>query len=84
MSPWIASLLYISGTVSVDPTPLAFTLTALGLSWAIFRAWLLDISPIASEIDVKTINDGVLVVDGTGRSYTSIPNLPSNSISTTV
>ena len=65
--PWIANVLFVVSAVAVDPTPIAFALTGLGLTWSILRARLLDITPIARAAVIQTIADGVIVVDDTGR-----------------
>jgi|GEM_PF-2351475 len=51
----------------LNPTPMAFTFSAAIFAFAIFRFRFLEIGPIAWQVLVETMPDGVLVVDGQGR-----------------
>jgi len=65
--PWVGNVLFIVAPLSADPTPIALSLTGLGLTWSILRARLLDIAPLARAAVIETIADGVVVVDDTGQ-----------------
>jgi signal transduction histidine kinase len=68
MAPWIVNALYQTGLgPTVDLTPLGFTLTGLGTAWAIRRAQLLDLAPVARGLIVESLNDGVAVLDWQDR-----------------
>ncbi len=51
----------------VDLTPVLFGLIAMTLVWGLFRFRLLDLIPIARDVIVERMSDGVLVLDAYGR-----------------
>jgi diguanylate cyclase (GGDEF)-like protein len=51
----------------VDLTPLFFTVTGLVAGWAVLRAGLLEVVPVARDQVVETMTDAVLVSDREGR-----------------
>lgn len=51
----------------LDITPFTFTITCLILAWGLFRFKLLDLIPIASEIVLQNMGDGILVTDARSR-----------------
>ena len=64
--PWIGNMIYITGlspTNGLDVTPLSFSLSAIILGWSIFRSQLFGMIPIARDMVVENISDGVLVLD---------------------
>jgi PAS domain S-box-containing protein len=64
--PWVANFLFISGfgqLSAVDPTPLAFAITGLGFYWGLSRLQLLNIMPIAHDAVLRSMSDGVIVLD---------------------
>lgn len=67
MVPWIANLLYIIGVkpfAVVDPTPLAFAITGVVFFWALSRLQLLEaIMPIAHDVILQSMADGVVILD---------------------
>ncbi|MBX0294209.1 histidine kinase N-terminal 7TM domain-containing protein [Haloarcula nitratireducens] len=65
--PWAGNALYLFGDVGVDTTPMTFAATGAALSWAVLRAGFLDISPIAHQKVVESLNSAVFVIDGEGR-----------------
>jgi signal transduction histidine kinase/ActR/RegA family two-component response regulator len=68
LAPWLVNALYQTGVGPiVDLTPLGFTLTGLGTAWAIRRAQLLDLAPVARGLVVDSLGDGVAVLDRQGR-----------------
>jgi signal transduction histidine kinase len=67
-APWMVNVLYQLGVGPVvDPTPAGFALTGLGCAWAIRRAQLLDLAPVARGLVVESLGDGVAVLDGRDR-----------------
>ena len=64
--PWVGNILYFLG-VNPDPTPFAFTITLLGLLWAIFGYRLVDVAPVARDLVVDGMRDGMLVLDASGK-----------------
>ncbi len=62
--------LYLLGLLpfrGLDITPFSFTLSSIILSYGLFRHHLLDLMPIANEMILQNIGDGVLVLDSQKR-----------------
>lgn len=67
LAPWLVNALYtFKPTViaGLDPTPLAFALSGLFLTWAFVRLRLLDVVPLARDRLIEEMEDAVLVLDG--------------------
>lgn len=60
-------------TREVDPTPSLFAITAIVLVWGFFRLRLLDLVPVARDVVVEQMVDGVLVLDAYGRVVDANP-----------
>jgi len=63
---WTANILYVTGLFPIeglDITPLSFTLIAFIISWNIFQFRLFDIVPIARNMVLDNMADGVIVLD---------------------
>ncbi|BBB47175.1 eukaryotic-like serine/threonine-protein kinase [Pelolinea submarina] len=63
---WTSNILYVLGLFPVtglDITPLSFTFIAIVLSWNTFQFRLFDILPIARDLLLENMVDGVLVLD---------------------
>jgi PAS domain S-box-containing protein len=70
LAPWVGNAVYLAGLSPfphLDLTPLAFTLAGLLLAWDLFHYRLLDIVPIARDIVIESMSDGVIVLDAQGR-----------------
>ncbi len=68
--PWIGDLLYVAELLPVpgfDPTPIAFTLTGAAVALGIFRYHFLDIVPVACDVLIQNMGDGVMVLDAKSR-----------------
>lgn len=66
LAPWIGNALFIfdlSPFPYLDLTPFAFVITGLALGWGLFRFQFLDLVPIAHEIVVEKMRDGIIVLD---------------------
>ncbi|PWH16253.1 MAG: hypothetical protein DDG60_04420 [Anaerolineae bacterium] len=61
--PWLGNLMYFLTPIVIDPTPFAFNITIILLAWAIFGYRLTEIAPIARDLIVDGMNEGVLVFD---------------------
>lgn len=69
---YLFKLLPFSG---LDITPFSFTISSLVLAWGLFRFKLLDLMPIASEVVLRNMGDGILVTDAHGRIIFINPSL---------
>jgi signal transduction histidine kinase len=67
LAPWVSNLVYMTGITRVDTTPLAFTISGVAVSWAIYRFRLFSIVPVARDLLVETMDDAVLVLDRLGQ-----------------
>ncbi len=68
--PVVVNVLYLFDWFPIrylDATPQAFTVTAAGLVWAIFRYRLQGLAPIAARSVVESMADGVVMLDVDGR-----------------
>ncbi|MGB8252981.1 MAG: diguanylate cyclase [Anaerolineaceae bacterium] len=65
LPPIVFNVIYTFGVINtiIDPTPLAFTISGFVLLWGLYRYGLLDMVPIAREMVIESIHDGVIVVD---------------------
>ena len=67
-APWAVNAIYMMGLgLRIDLTPLGFTITGLGAAWALRRAQLLDLAPVARDQVMESLTDGVAVLDRQGR-----------------
>lgn len=69
--PWVGNAFYLSGVrilvPQVDPTPFLFTLSVLLLGWAVYYGRLFDIIPIGHDAVIKSLPDGVIILDRRDR-----------------
>jgi PAS domain S-box-containing protein len=70
LAPWIGNALYLTGNSPIpylDLTPFAFTVTTSALTWALFGFRLIDLSPIARDRVIESMQDGMIVLDTRGN-----------------
>jgi len=87
-APWIFNAIQIFKLlpIIIDLTPFAFTLTGLGMAFALFRHHLLDLAPIARDVIIEGMQDGIIVLDQsdriveTNKAVYHILNIPENQI----
>jgi len=68
--PWIGNALSLSGIEPLsllDWTPFAFTVSGIALSWGLFHFRLLDVVPVARDIVIENMSDGMMVLDAHNR-----------------
>jgi PAS domain S-box-containing protein len=66
LAPWVGNALYLAGFSPIAPldiTPFAFTLSVLAMAWAIFGFRLMQLTPLARDLVVDEMLDGMLVLD---------------------
>jgi signal transduction histidine kinase len=69
MVPWLGNLLYLSAALppGLDPTPLAFAVSGACFTYGIYRYRLFGLVPVARDMVVDSMDDGVLVLDAQRR-----------------
>jgi PAS domain S-box-containing protein len=85
-APWIFNVIQIFKLlpIVIDLTPFAFTLSGVGMAFALFRHRLLDLAPIAREVIIEGMQDGIIVLDPsdriveTNKAVHHILNIPEN------
>jgi PAS domain S-box-containing protein len=67
--PWIGNLLYLSRLLpnALDLTPIAFTVSGACFTFGIYRYKLFGLVPVARDMVVDSMDDGVLVLDAQRR-----------------
>lgn len=68
-TPFVASLVYSMGWAppGIDPTPLGLSFTGFAIAMALLHTRLFDIAPVAREILVDRMHEGMLVFDSLRR-----------------
>jgi len=64
--PWIGSLIYSLNLVPIpglDITPIFFAFSGLVLVWGIFHYQLFDLIPVARDLLIESLQEGILVLD---------------------
>ncbi len=69
LTPFIANVISVFHIIPIliDLTPFAFTVTGIGLAFALFRYRLLDIAPIARDVVIDGMKDGMIILDANRR-----------------
>ena len=65
--PWAGNLLYLTRALPVDLTPIAFTVSGACLTFGIYRYHLFGLVPVARDMVVDSMHDGVIVLDAQRR-----------------
>jgi PAS domain S-box-containing protein len=66
VAPWLSNSMFIfkaGPLMHFDLTPVAFCISGVAFMWGILRYKLLDVIPIARDVIVQNMSDGVIVVD---------------------
>lgn len=66
-APWVGNALFIFTPLQYDLTQVGFAVTGVSLGWAITSVGFLDITPVARDTVVDTLEAGVFVVDTNER-----------------
>jgi PAS domain S-box-containing protein len=70
LTPWFGNVLYVSGLSpipSLDITPFAFTVSIVVFAWGISSYKLADLAPVARDLVVERMRDGMIVLDAQGN-----------------
>ena len=68
--PWAANAVYLVGPEPIqglDLAPLGFALSGLLLVWSFRRLQLINLLPVARDIVIEEMREGVIVLDGWNR-----------------
>lgn len=67
--PWVANIITVFKLlpIYIDLTPFAFAFTGFGLAFALVRHRMLDLVPIAREVVIEGMDDGVIMLDMNNR-----------------
>ena len=72
--PFVANTLFVTGASgNLDVTPFGFAVASALLMWGMFRYGLLELVPVARDLVVESMSDGVFVVDASGRILDANP-----------
>jgi diguanylate cyclase (GGDEF)-like protein/PAS domain S-box-containing protein len=66
LAPWLGNALYLGGLspiANLDLTPFGFTISGLAIGWGLLNYRLFDIIPVARNLLIDSMGDGVLVLD---------------------
>ena len=70
LTPLVGNLIYVSGLFPIpylDITPFTFTISLLVLAWGIFSFKLVNLAPVARDLVVEKMPDGMIVLDAEGN-----------------
>ena len=70
LAPWVGNALYItrlSPFPGLDLTPFGYTLTGLAVILGLFRFRLLDVVPVARDVVIAEMPDGMILLDAENR-----------------
>ena len=70
LAPWFGNALYVLGLSPIpnlDITPFAFTVSVVVFAWGISSFKLIDLAPVARDIVVEKMPDGMVVLDAQGK-----------------
>src|SRR6185503_10135036 len=70
LTPWLGNILYVSGLSPIphlDITPFAFTISVVVFAWGIFSLKMVNLAPVARDLVVEKMPDGMIVLDVQGN-----------------
>ncbi|MGE5464213.1 MAG: histidine kinase N-terminal 7TM domain-containing protein [Syntrophothermus sp.] len=70
LAPWVGNIFYISGLSPIpylDFTPFAFTISIVVFTWGIFKFKLVNLAPVARDLVIERMRDGMIVLDTQGK-----------------
>ena len=68
--PWVANVLVLLGLgplPNLDLTPFAFTFSGIALFWGLFKYQFMDVMPVARDVIIESMSEGVLLLDDQNR-----------------
>jgi PAS domain S-box-containing protein len=76
LTPWVGNILYVTGLSPIphlDITPFAFTISIAVFAWGITSFKLVNLAPVARDLVVEKMPDGMIVLDAQGNIVDSNP-----------
>jgi PAS domain S-box-containing protein len=70
LAPWFGNVIYVSGLSPIpnlDITPFAFTISVGVFAWGIFSFKLVNLAPVARDLVVEKMPEGMIVLDARGN-----------------
>jgi PAS domain S-box-containing protein len=70
LTPWLGNVLYVSGLSPIpnlDITPFAFAISIGVFAWGIFNYKLGHLAPLARDLVIENMRDGMIVLDAHGN-----------------
>lgn len=67
LAPFLTNVPATFGWTKLPLMPIGFTISGLTFAWAIFRYQLLDLVPVARDVLVDRMSDGMIVLDAQNR-----------------
>ena len=70
LTPWVGNILYVAGfspIPNLDITPFAFTISVVVFALGIYRFQLGNLAPVARDLVVEKMPDGMIVLDAQGN-----------------
>jgi len=70
LTPWVGNVLYVarlSPIPNLDITPFAFTISIVVFAWGITNFKLTNLAPVARDLVVEKMPDGMIVLDASGN-----------------
>jgi diguanylate cyclase (GGDEF)-like protein/PAS domain S-box-containing protein len=65
--PWMVNIVTVTGLISLDLTPIAFTVTGLLFAYGFFGYRMMDLVPSGRDVLFENMEDAIVVVDTQGR-----------------
>ncbi len=69
-APWIGNIIFLAGLSpgrALDLTPFALTVSLAAIAWSVFGFRMLELRPIARDMVLQSMSDGMIVVDEEGQ-----------------
>jgi len=70
LTPWVGNVLYVTGLSPIpnlDITPFAFAVSVVVFAWGISSFKLVNLAPVARDLVVEKMSDGMIVLDAQGN-----------------
>ncbi len=69
-APWVGNVIFLTGLSPwgpLDLTPFALTVSLTAIAWSVFGLHIFEIRPIARDMVLQSMSDGMIAVDEQGQ-----------------